>query len=202
MHPPCYQTTNHHLKIKQIFAIGIFCLVLGACTNNQQQTTDPNHLSGISKSEPLEKTTLRSPKDSLQYGRESAAYRHLTRLWQIRQINGQPIQRTVILDLGQIMQGVGVLTLYPSSNHTEINIGCTPINLYFDIQNISTGTLHTKEIQRTLTACSDEFEDMMIDILADINYIEYTTNENQESSDASITIIAYQDKILLTPITP
>lgn len=127
-----------------------------------------------------------SPTRSLGIGRESAIFGYLAKKWQITQINDIPVQSSVILNLQQIENGIGELSL---------GANCSPVRIQFDIGELSKGVISTKEIERELSECSNTFEDRLMSTLADLTYIE----KRPINTTDTLILSAYQDKITLIP---
>lgn len=181
-------TANTTAKSKKsaLYLVSVYVILgllslcsLTACNPSGNTAPPPPHQQSPNKN------ALSSTR-SLGIGRESAIFNYLAKDWQIVQINNIPTPNSVILNLKNIENGTG-----------ELSIGthCPPIYIQFDTSELAKGIISTTHIERELNDCSDTFEDRLMSTLADLTYIE------KRPVDTTDTLIlsAYQDKILLTP---
>lgn len=181
-------------------AVLLLPLILGGCQDSAQMSASDRqaaqaeisasveHANDVETAQPVIPNKLLSPSDSLNFGRRSAMYRHLSRQWRVTKINHSAVREGIVLDLRNIETESASLQLSPH---------CKAIAIDFDMSSAAAGRIAIKEIHRELSACSDEFEDQMMSVLADVIYIEYGTSA--QGIDI-IELISYQDKIILEPI--
>lgn len=152
-----------------------FCMLalLTACQPNSP-TSDK-----YSKGESLGITT----NESLAYGRQSAAYRHLSQVWHISHIDNVPVSTPAYLDLTQISTGNALV---------KANERCRPISVVFNTKNIATGQIHVMRIERVIDDCADDFEDKLMSIVAD-------TRRLNKSGDGQVVLISYGHTLTLNP---
>lgn len=162
---------------------GLFLL---ACNHSPAPNSPVKPHSTLLADQPQAVNSL-SPVRSVSIGRESAIFAYLAKNWQITQINGIPIANTAILDLQEIEQGFGQLSL---GEH------CSPILVQFDVSKLGQSIISTKEIEREIDDCSDSFEDRLMATLADLNYIEKRPTDTNDV----LILSGYQDKITLVPV--
>lgn len=132
--------------------------------------------------EPLKPLSL---SKSLTFGRQSAIFRHLSGVWQIDAIDDIPTHRHAKIDLTRLSEG--------GKASIEIHQDCTPISVVFNTRNIVKGDIHVSSIERTISPCSDEFEDQLMSIVADARRIE-----KDEKNPNKIILISYQHTLTLT----
>lgn len=121
--------------------------------------------------------------ESLAYGRQSAAYRHLSQVWQISHIDNTPIPTLAYLDLTQISNGKALV---------RTSERCRPISVAFNTKNIATGQIHVTRIERVLDDCADDFEDKLMSIVAD-------TRRLDKGRDGQMVLISYGHTLTLSP---
>lgn len=153
----------------------IVLMSLTACKPNPSATPKPNN-------EPL---GFLGPQKPLNYGRQSAIYRHLSQIWQITHIDNTPVTTPVYLDLTQLSDNQG---------YVRFDKACAPILVTFNTHQIAKESLFVMEIERTLDECSDGFADKLMSIIAD-------TRRLQRTMDDTLTLVSYQHTLTLTPAT-
>lgn len=121
--------------------------------------------------------------ESLAYGRQSAAYRHLSQVWQISHIDNVPTTTPAYLDLTQINSGHALV---------KTNQQCRPISVVFNTKNIATGQIYVTRIERVIDDCSDDFEDKLMSIVAD-------TRRLDKGRGGQVILISYGHTLTLSP---
>lgn len=162
-----------------IFAL--LCFGLSACHNNTHQANNPP--AQAEQAKPRHNLSL-AATNSLGIGRSSAIFGYLTKKWQIVQLNNIPTKEQAILDLTQIEKGVATLSL---GTH------CQPLLIDFNISQLEQGIISTRQIEREIDDCSDDYEDRLMSIFSDLTHIYKSPVQDE------LVLVSYQDKILLTP---
>lgn len=176
--PDRHRTPHQHCTSTPKWGVGGLMVGVMLFLTGCQPPDHPNQAN-------TQNTTLSSTR-TLGLGRQSAIFGYLAKRWQILQINEIPAGTTALLDLSDIENGNAQLSLGKQ---------CTPIRLRLDISQLNKGIISTKEIERELDDCSDEFEDRLMSTLADLTYVE----KNPASATDTLVLSAYQDKIVLIP---
>ncbi len=171
-------TAVHLTKTVALVAVLTSLLTLTGC-DDTDLSSPPLKLDNTDTFTPL------SPNTSLNYGRESAIFHHLSQTWKLSEINHIPVEGNVILDFTKIDQGKALVWLSKK---------CQPISVQFDTSNISRGELSIINIQRQLTDCSTQTEDDLMMILADTRYLERDTLAQNK-----LVLGSYQDTLTLIP---
>lgn len=166
----------------QMLAVLRTIMVLGVLSS--LTACQPNHTQV--KAETNDSLAFSSYK-SLNYGRQSAAYYHLSTVWHVTHIDDVPLTRPAHIDLRQLNQGQAYVYLHEA---------CPPISVVFNVHRIASGELYVTRIERMINDCSDEFEDSLMSIVADTRRLIKGRNANE------ITLISYQHTLTLSNATP
>lgn len=111
-------------------------------------------------------------------GQNMAVMRFLAQKWQLKNINNIPIDRSVVMDF----------TTIESGTFTIIS-ECQSISVIIDA-NALPHKISVEQIARQIKPCSDEFEDNLMSIVADIGRFE-------RQSD-NLVLISFQDTLQLS----
>lgn len=128
-------------------------------------------------------TAFMSPKNSLSLGRQSAVIQHFSKTWQVTHIDNTPTQRQVLLDFSTIGEGRAKALVNQ----------CSTLWLEFDQDQLATGNLQVTHIKRDLGQhCSDHFDDLMMAILGDVQWL-------QKDDTDTLVLSSYQHTLTLQP---
>lgn len=125
-----------------------------------------------------------SPKNSLVLGRQSAIIQHLSRHWQVSDIDGIATAQKVILDFS---------TIADARAKASIN-DCAILWLEFDQEQLAVGNLQVIHIKRVPDdGCSGHFDGLMMAILGDVQWLQ------KDDDGETLILSSYQHTLTLTP---
>lgn len=144
--------------------LGISLLIF-SCDNPSNKTTG----------ESVNPTTYKT----VFIGQNIALMKFLAQKWQLTNINNIPVDKAVVMDFTAIDKGVFTIISECQSIPVVIDVGALP------------DKISVEQIDRKIKPCSDDFEDNLMSIVADIGRFDRQGDQ--------LVLISFQDTLQLSP---